>query len=119
MSYHIFTDITCPLFWGKFKDYGFEVMEMEIARERVHILLSFPPSRSIGKVVIVLKSKSVRVPFHEFSFLKKKLWSGELWEDGYFVRTIGDRMTRSVIEAYVKNHKDITHGPAQLEMKLR
>ena len=30
------------------EDYGFEVIEMEIAIEHVHILISFPPSRSIG-----------------------------------------------------------------------
>ncbi|HQM30876.1 MAG TPA: IS200/IS605 family transposase [Syntrophales bacterium] len=101
------------------EDYGFEVIEMEIAIEHVHILLSFPPSRSIGEVVRIIKSKSARVLFREFPFLKKKLWSGELWEDGYFARTIGDRMTRSVIERYIKNHKHITHGPAQLEIKLR
>ncbi len=76
------------------EDYGFEVIEMEIAIEHVHILLSFPPSRSIGEVVrIINKSKSARVLFREFPFLKKKLWSGELWEDGYFAWTIGDRMT--------------------------
>jgi putative transposase len=101
------------------EDYSFEVIEMEIAIEHVHILISFPPSRSIGEIVRIIKSKSARGLFREFPFLKKKLWSGEMWEDGYFVRTIGDRMTRSVIERYIKNHKHITHGPAQLEIKLR
>jgi putative transposase len=100
------------------EDYNFEVIEMEIAIEHVHILLSFSPSRSIGEVVRIIRSKSARVLFRELPFLKK-LWSREMWEDGYFARTIGDRMTRSVIERYIKNHKHITHGPAQLEIKLR
>lgn len=102
------------------EDYGFEVIKMEMAIENIHILLSFPPRKSIGEAVRILKSKNARELFREFLFfLKKKLWSGELWEDGYFAQTIGDRMTRSVIEKYIKNHKDITHGPAQLEIKLR
>jgi len=28
-------------------------------------------------------------------------------------------MTRAVIEKYIAHHRDITHGPAQLEIKLR
>jgi len=101
------------------EDYGFDVIEMEISVEHVHLLLSFPPSRSIGEVVRIIKSKSARGLFREFPLLKKKLWSGELWEDGYFARTVGDRMTRAVIEKYIAHHRDITHGPAQLEIKLR
>ena len=100
-------------------DYGFDVIEMEISIEHVHILLSFPPRMSIGEVVRIIKSKSARGLFHEFPSLKKKLWSEELWEDGYFVRTVGDRMTRAVIEKYIEHHRDITQGPAQLDFKLR
>ena len=101
------------------EDYGLDVIEMEISIEHVHLLLSFPPSRSIGEVVRIIKSKSARGLFREFPSLKKKLWSGELWEDGYFARTVGDRMTRAVIERYIHHHRDITHEPAQLEFKLR
>ena len=100
-------------------DYGFDLIEMEIAIEHVHILLSFPPRYSIGDVVRIIKSISARQLFREFPILKRKLWSGELWEDGYFVRTVGDRMTREVIEKYIDHHRHLTQGPAQLEFKLR
>jgi len=100
-------------------DYGFDLTEMEIAIEHVHILLSFPPRYSIGDVVRIIKSISARQLFREFPILKRKLWSGELWEDGYFVRTVGDRMTREVIEKYIDHHRHLTQGPAQLEFKLR
>ena len=70
---------------------------MEIEEEHIHLLVSFPPSRSIGEVVRIIKSKSGRGLFREFPGLKKRLWGGELWEDGYFARTVGDRMTRDVI----------------------
>lgn len=101
------------------EDYGFEVVEMEIVEEHVHILVSFPPSRSIGDVVRIIKSHSARGLFREFPGLKKRLWSGEMWEDGYFVRTVGDRMTRDVIEKYIAHHRDLEQGPAQLDLKLR
>ena len=99
--------------------YGLEILEMEIVEEHIHLLLSFPPSRSIGEVVRIIKSQSGRGLFREFPGLKKKLWGGELWEDGYFVRTVGDRMTRDVIEKYIAHHHDLEQGPAQLVLKLR
>ncbi|MDH7514096.1 MAG: IS200/IS605 family transposase [Clostridiales bacterium] len=101
------------------EDYSIEIIEMEITKEHVHMLASFPPSRSIGEVVRIIKSKSGRGLFREFPGLKRRLWSGELWEDGYFARTVGDRMTREVIEKYIMHHRDLEQGPAQLDLKLR
>jgi putative transposase len=70
-------------------------------------------------VVRIIKSNSAGELFREFPSMKRRLWTGELWEDGYFARTVGDRMTRDVIEQYIEHHRDLTQGPAQLEFKLR
>jgi len=87
-------------------------------QEHVHILLSFPPKRSIGDVVRIIKSVTARELFREFQSFKKRLWAGELWEDGYFARTAGDRMTCEVIEKYIERHREVTQGSVQLELKL-
>ena len=96
------------------EEYGMEIEEMEVAKDHVHILISFPPKYSIGQVVRMIKSISARELFREFPRIKKRLWAGELWEDGYFARTVGDRMTRQIIDKYIKHHKDLEQGPAQL-----
>ena len=96
------------------EDYGMEIEEMEVAIDHVHILISFHPKYSIGQVVRIIKSISARELFREFPMIKKRLWSGELWEDGYFARTVGDRMTRQIINKYIKHHRDLEQGPAQL-----
>jgi len=101
------------------EEYRFEVIEKEIVEDHIHVMLSFPPSRSIGEVVRIIKSNSARMLFREFRGLKKRLWSGEMWEDGYFARTVGDRMTRDVIERYIASHRELEQGPAQLGLKLR
>jgi len=101
------------------EEYRFEVIEMEIVEDHIHVMMSFPPSRSIGEVVRIIKSNSARMLFREFPGLKKRLWSGEMWEDGYFARTVGDRMTRDVIERYIASHRELEQGPAQLDLKLR
>jgi putative transposase len=43
-----------------------------------------------------IKSGTAKILFREFPELKRRLWDGELWEDGYFVRTVGSRMMRDV-----------------------
>jgi putative transposase len=92
---------------------------MEVSTEHVHILRSFPPKRSIGEVVRIIKSISGRELFPVFPSLKHSLWSGHLWEDGYFARTVGGRMARNVIEKYIEHHRGLKQGPAQLKLKLR
>jgi len=99
--------------------YEIEIVEMELMKDHIHLLVSFAPSKSIGEVVRIIKSMSGRGLFREFPGLKRKLWGGEMWEDGYFARTVGDRMTSEVIQRYIKSHKDLEHGPAQLALKLR
>ena len=101
------------------EEYKIEVIELEIVEDHTHVMVSFPPSRSIGEVVRIIKSNSARILFREFPGLKRRLWSGEMWEDGYFARTVGDRMTREVIERYIASHRELEQGPAQLDLKLR
>jgi len=40
--------------------------------------------------------------FKEFPEIKKQLWGGEFWSDGYFVRSVGDKVTSEVIRRYIK-----------------
>jgi len=95
-------------------EYTFEIQEMEVGVDHVHILISFHPKYSIGQVVRILKSISARELFREFPRIKKRLWSGQLWEDGYFARTVGDRMTREIVEKYIRHHRQDEQGPAKL-----
>lgn len=35
--------------------------------------------------------------------VKKKLWGGEFWSDGYWVTTVSKQSTETIIREYVKN----------------
>jgi putative transposase len=78
---------------------------MEISLDHVHIFCSFPPRYSIAQVVTRFKSLSARAIFQEFPFVKRRLWGGEFWEDGYFARTVGDKVTAEVIRNYIQHHR--------------
>lgn len=86
--------------------YEITIEEMEVSVDHVHIFCSFPPRYAISQVVGRLKSLSARAVFKEFPWVKRRLWGGELWEDGYFARTVGDPVTAEVIRQYIRRHKE-------------
>jgi putative transposase len=81
--------------------YDITIEEMEVSQDHVHIFCSFPPRLSITQVVARLKSLSARAIFRAHPQVKKQLWGGEFWEDGYFARTVGDKVTAEVIKKYI------------------
>ncbi len=95
--------------------YGITIEEMEVSQDHVHIFCSFPPRLSITQVVTRFKSWSARAIFREHPQLRKQLWGGEFWEDGYFARTVGDKVTAEVIRKYIQHHRDDKTNP-QLEL---
>ena len=94
----------------------FEIEAMEIAEDHVHIFLGFPPRYSISQVVQRVKGQSARKIFQVFPDVKKELWGGEFWEDGYFARTVGDKVTKDLIKKYIEYHKHKEKMPQQLEL---
>jgi putative transposase len=86
--------------------YDITIDEMEVSPDHVHLFCSFPPRYSIAQVVTRFKSLSARAVFREFPQVKRQLWGGEFWEDGYFARTVGDKVTAEVIRKYIQRHKE-------------
>ena len=98
------------------EEFQFEIEEMEVAKDHVHLFLNFPPKYAIAKVVGILKSISASRLFGEFPELRRQLWGGEFWEDGYFARTVGDQVTAEVIKKYIRYHRHEEHQVSQLEL---
>ena len=92
------------LFFEIAERFDFEIDRCEVAEDHIHLLISFPPRYSIAQVVGIIKGKSGSKIFEEYPMLKKKLWGGHLWEQGYFARTVGEQMTNDVIMRYIEKH---------------
>ena len=86
--------------------YDITIDEMEISPDHVHLFCSFPPRYAIAQVVGMFKSLSARAVFREFPQVKRQLWGGEFWENGYFARTVGDHVTAEMIRKYIQRHKE-------------
>ncbi len=98
------------------QEYGMWISHIEIDLDHVHVQIEVPPQRSVGSAVRILKSISARWVFRRFPSLKSKFWSGELWGDGYFCRTVGEGVTAAIVRRYLENQADKGLEPAQGEL---
>jgi len=67
------------------------------------ILVQSVPSYCPTKIITIIKSLTANEVFARQPSVKKQLWGGEFWTDGYYVGTVGQHATGEAIRQYVKN----------------
>lgn len=67
-----------------------------IANNHVHLLIEVPASRSVSKVIEIIKSVSSK----KFISLFPSSWIG--WQNGYYIASVG-RTSKSKVEKYLDN----------------
>ncbi len=82
----------------------YEIIFLEIGTDgdHVHFLLQCAPSYSPTKIVRLIKSLTAREILARCPQVKKKLWGGEFWSDGYFMATVGQHGTAETVGKYVR-----------------
>ena len=78
-------------------------LEVGTDGDHVHYLVQSTPEHSPTEIVRLIKSVTARRIFAEHPEVKRMLWGGEFWSDGYFVSTVGKFTSEDVIAEYVKN----------------
>jgi len=85
------------------KRYEIRFLEIGTEGDHAHFLIQSIPMYSPTKIVTKIKSIIGREIFAKVPSVKKQLWGGEFWSDGYFVSTVGEHATENVIREYIKN----------------
>jgi len=85
------------------KRYEINFLEIGTDNDHVHFLVQSVPTYSPKKIVQIIKSITAREIFAACPEVKKKLWGGEFWSDGYFVNTVGKHGNEEVIKKYIQN----------------
>ena len=85
------------------KRYEIRFLEIGTEPDHVHFLIQSVPTYSPMRIVTKVKSITAREIFSEVPTVKKQLWGGEFWTDGYFVSTVGEHANEDVIREYIKN----------------
>ena len=83
--------------------YEIEFMEIGTDKNHVHFLVQSVPTYSPTKIIRIIKSITAREIFSRHPEVKKKLWGGEFWSDGYFVNTVSKFGSEEAIKKYVQN----------------
>ncbi len=85
-------------------EYRYELKFLEIGtdEDHVHFLVQSVPMYSVKKIVQMIKSLTSREIFRSCPHVKKQLWGGEFWSDGYFASTVGKHGDEAMIAKYVK-----------------
>jgi len=83
--------------------YQLKFIEIGTDSDHVHFLVQSVPTYTVTKLVTMLKSLTAREIMKRCPQVKKQLWGGEFWSDGYYASTVGKHGNENTIGRYVKN----------------
>ena len=94
---------------------GVEILEAELCKDHVHMLVSIPPNLSVAQFVGYLKGKSSLMIFDRHANLKYKYGNRHFWCRGYYVDTVGKNTEK--IAQYIRNQLQEDIMSDQLSIK--
>ena len=87
------------------QDFGVELAEFNGEDDHVHLLIRFPATAQLSKLVNSLKGvSSRRLRRDHADHLSKYLWKGHLWSRSYYCGTAGGAPL-SVLSEYVRSQR--------------
>jgi putative transposase len=86
-----------------------EVLEGNVQKDHVHLVLSIQPKYSVSEMVGFLKGKSAIKMFDKYLDLKKWYWGRHFRAKGYCVSTVGlnEEQIRKYVRWQLKKDKDM------------
>jgi putative transposase len=93
-------------FLGVCTDYDCSnLVEMNGSDDHVHLLIEYPPTVRLDRLVGTLKGvSSRRLRQEKFPEVTEKLWGGHLWSPSYFAASCGGAPL-AVIQDYIENQR--------------
>ena len=89
------------------KRYPIEFIEIGTDKNHVHFLVQSVPTYSPTQIIRIVKSLTAREIFRRAPEVKKQLWGGEFWSDGYFVGTVSRQGNEETIKKYVQQQGQV------------
>jgi putative transposase len=96
---------------------GCEVIELNVQRDHVHLMVMIPPKVAISDLMGRVKGQTSIKIFKQFHHLKKKpYWGNHFWAKGYCVDTVG--IDADMVRKYVKYQEQRERQEEQLTIKM-
>ena len=93
-----------------------EMEAMGTDQNHIHLLCSAHPKMAPGRIVQIFKRITAREIFRRKPAVKRVLWGGEFWTDGYYVATVGERANWQIVGRYVQRQGQPQEDLRQLRM---
>jgi len=77
-----------------------EIISGKVARDHVHLFVSYRPTQNVSHIMQWFKGISSRVLLQEFPHLRKKFWGRHFWARGYLAVSSGT-ITDEMIKEYI------------------
>ena len=84
------------------KRYDLEFIEIGTDKDHVHFLIQSVPTYSPTQIIRTVKSLTAREIFKRAPQVRRKLWGGKFWTDGYYVSTVSRSGSEETVRKYVK-----------------
>jgi putative transposase len=92
--------------------YEIDLERIGMDSDHIHLLCGAHPEIAAGRIVQIFKSITAREIFKRKPEVKKDLWGGEFWSDGYYAGTVGERGDWGSVERYI-----VSQGKPREELK--
>lgn len=80
----------------------FNIEEIEVDKDHIHILLTISPNISVASYVRRIKQSTTQSLWSRFKWFKKQFWVKKtFWSDGYFVCSVGN-VAADTIRKYIQ-----------------
>lgn len=87
------------------EDFGVEIVEFNGEDDHVHLLIEYPPTVQLSRLVNSLKGVSARILRRDhYQKVRKYLWGGHFWSPSYFVGSVGGA-TLEVLRQYIEDQR--------------
>jgi len=81
-------------------EHDLEIVSGKVARDHVHLLVSYRPNQQVSQIMQWLKGISSQVLLQEFAYLRKQFWGRHFWARGYLAVSSGT-ITDEMIQEYI------------------
>jgi putative transposase len=91
------------------------IKEINTDQDHIHLLISIPPTVTVGSVVRLIKSNTAKALNDKFPRLKQFYWgTASIWSAGYFASTVG--VNEQLIRRYIQQQGEEDAGQTNLKL---
>jgi putative transposase len=89
-----------------------KILKGVVGKEHIHMLIEYPPSKSISELVKHLKGRTSRMLQQEYPELKRRYWGRHFWAIGYGAWSTGT-VSESVVQEYLEHHRESSNRDSE------